>query len=78
MSTHCNFAFIQPQHDGHYRVCISRGRLASGNPEVVVFDEIAGNLSLQDAAMVVRAAPHIWALNFAEYAPAHRTPEPRP
>ena len=67
MATHCNFACIVPEHDG-YAVMIVRGVEATGDPRTVHFDVIASRLSIEDAAAVAKAAPHITELDFAAYA----------
>jgi hypothetical protein len=74
MSTHVNFAIIQPRDYGSsgraYSVAIVRGREASGNSGAVEFDWIAENLDFEKADMVARAAPHIGRLDFYQYAKA--------
>lgn len=71
MATHCNFAAIVPEGDS-YCVMIVRGVEATGDPRVVKCDVIASLLTLEQADVVARAAPHISRLDFADYAPNDR------
>jgi hypothetical protein len=59
-----------------YDVVIARGVESTGDPRTVIFDPIASGLTLEDAATVARAAPHIHGLDFAAYAPNDRNTTP--
>lgn len=60
MSTHCNHAAIIPVPlSVRYSVAIVRGVARTGNPNMVVLDYIAHDLSLEDAESVARGVMHI-------------------